>query len=552
MLNPSAHQIKNENVENPVSFNSSFVQSQPSDQHPLDARAEAPQEAKNGKRDSDDISWDEFQIDKHRTEEDAHFTFSAVAQKNTGFRCVSMPIRPESSPKCSHPSVYNRRMKACSLAGDVNQVLRLFHEMKESGPLPNILCYNTVLNSLVTANRFKDVSSVLGDLFASKVIPNVSTYNILVKAYSCYSDQFESAYKTLEQMEKVGCSPDVTTYSTLITGLSRVGRIEEACNVLNWMLEVNCSPNVYTFTPILQGLCAKGRIKDAKRLIELMWMNGCPPNTVTYNILIGALCKNGDFDEVKIILDGSELKGWKPNAFSYNIYMNGLCKAGKVVEAYRLLDVMMAHRLFPTAVTLNILFDGFCKIGIWMDVLKLLFDMLKKGIVPNTRTYNIVIHSLCKAGMVGKAKCLIDGEGFKPDTVTYNTLIHGFYRVGDVPEARQLFERMSMNKISPNVFTYTIMINILCKEGKFLKATDLFEKKIFPDIAAYSALIDGLGKNGQLDKALHLLDRMLGQGLIPNIAIYDSLIRSFCREGFCCSRKISGVCHILDKMLVKG
>nr|DAD43566.1 TPA_asm: hypothetical protein HUJ06_001796 [Nelumbo nucifera] len=39
------------------------------------------------------------------------------------------------------------------------------------------------------------------------IVPNVSTFNILVKAYSCHSFLFKVAFKVLNKMSEHGCSP---------------------------------------------------------------------------------------------------------------------------------------------------------------------------------------------------------------------------------------------------------------------------------------------------------------------------------------------------------
>lgn len=98
---------------------------------------------------------------------------------------------------------------------------------------------------------------------------------------------------------KCGCNPDAITYSTLISGLCKVGRIEEAWGVLDKMEEENYPPTVRCYTSIVFGYCNFGRIDDAKCLIDRMGSFGCSTDTVTYTILIDAMCKRGDFDEVR-------------------------------------------------------------------------------------------------------------------------------------------------------------------------------------------------------------------------------------------------------------
>ncbi|KAF0935477.1 hypothetical protein E2562_033619 [Oryza meyeriana var. granulata] len=197
---------------------------------------------------------------------------------------------------------YNVAMKALALAGDVDDVLAVFAELKRSaadggdgGAPPNVLCYNTLVNALVEAGREGEALKAFDDMLASGVGPNASSHNILIKMHARRSE-FDLAW---ELIHKSGMEPDVGTYSTLIAGLCRAGKVVEAWGVLDWMLEKNCRPMVHTYTPIVQAYCRDGRIEEAKLLMAEMERLGCLPNVITYNVLIRALCDGGKFDEVE-------------------------------------------------------------------------------------------------------------------------------------------------------------------------------------------------------------------------------------------------------------
>lgn len=462
-------------------------------------------------------------------------------------------------------------MKAFGRAGEVDQVLRLLREMKDSGLTPNVFCYNTAINSLVFADRRVEAEELFEEMKSSGVRPNVSSYNILVKMHSCYSFQFDKACSVIDDMVINRLRPDSMTYSTLITGLCRVGRIDEALDFLATMWEENCPPSVQTFTAIVHGFCLQGNLDNARGFMEFMDSKQCPPNVVTYNVFVEALCKVGRFDQVEKVLEESKLKGWKPNVVTYNTYMNGLCKWGKARDAFGLLNVMLENGLYPTVVTLNILLECLCResnflvvkyllersyelkwdIGVvgyntvmsclsdagrWWDVLKLFIDMVKKGINPNTRTFNIFIHCLCEAGNFCLAKHLFYKGGFVADVVTYNTLIHWFYLEKNKKEIQALESKMVLEGISPNIITYTILINGLCRERKFSEATNLFLGSFEITDCKVGDLFD-------------LLEVMSRQGFTFDAFIFNGIIRAFCRGGSYQSGDLPKLCLIIDKIL---
>lgn len=487
-------------------------------------------------------------------------------------------------PRLPHPFDYNNLMKAFSHAGEVEEVLRLFREMKEDFHCrPDVVCYTTVVDSLARANRLEEAVAVFEEMISAGVIPDSAAYTVLVKLYSCHLKWFDSAYEVIGWMVKCGCAPDVITYSTLIAGLCWAGRVEEALGVLDLMLEEECRPNVHTYTPIVQAYCSRGRIEEARRLVDAMDATGCPPNTVTYNVLIQALCKIRAFEEVEKLLEHSDAK---PDVVTYSIYMDALCKSGRADDAWEQLQVMLANGLRPNAVTVNILLDCLCRgskaseakclleksaqldwdadvvnyntvmsrlrdAGKWSAVLKLFTDMIKKGIAANSRTFSIVIHSLCKAGKLDWAKRTFHSKGFVANIVTYTTLIHYFFLAGKVDEARAFFYEMVDENVVPNQIAYGVMIKCLCRERKFLEAIGCFYRSLedgfSPNLVA--CLTYWLVRGGRRTEMLNLLEWILIQGYIIDFCVVRALINAFCREGYCPSPEIYILCHVLDNIL---
>uniref|UniRef100_A0A0E0JZ55 Pentacotripeptide-repeat region of PRORP domain-containing protein n=1 Tax=Oryza punctata TaxID=4537 RepID=A0A0E0JZ55_ORYPU len=481
---------------------------------------------------------------------------------------------------------YNVAMKALALDGDVDEVVAVFAELKrtageggDGGPPPNVLCYNTLANALAEAGREGEALKAFDEMLASGVAPNASSQNILIKMHARRLE-FDLAW---ELIHKSGVEPDVGTYSTLIAGLCRAGKVVEAWGVLDWMLEKNCRPMVQTYTPIVQAYCRDGRIVEAKLLMAEMERLGCLPNVVTYNVLIRALCDGDRFDEVEQVLMESSTKDWKPSTVTYNIYMNGLCKKGKAKEALKLLDVMLGEGLEPTAYTSSILLNclchssrlldaiyllgrstelkwyagvvayntvmsSLCEMGKWRGIMKLLTDMIKKGIEPNTRTFNILVRSLCVGGKFSLAKSLIHSQGFAANVVTYNTLLHWFYYRGKLTEANRLISVMLENNVAPDEVTYTIIIVGLCREGKFDAATAYFLKSLTSGLSM-DVLTVLLNRLVYADKIWEINRIFDGKDFVPDYHVFDLTIRTFCRAGYCHYRTFYKLNLILDTML---
>jgi len=113
--------------------------------------------------------------------------------------------------------------------------------------------------------------------------------------------------------------------------------------------------------------------------------------------------------------------------------------------------------------------------------------------------------------------------GFHPDTVTINTLIKGLYLNGKVREALHfhddaLFKNHQVDKaialltkikdqgIEPDMFTCTILVDGLCKNGRLQDAQQVYQDLLINgyhlDARMYTVMLNGLCKEGLFDEAI--------------------------------------------------
>ena len=76
---------------------------------------------------------------------------------------------------------------------------------------------------------------------------------------------------------------------------------------------------------------------------------------------------------------------------------------------------------------------------------------------------------MCKAQVIDRAEGVFQqmtDKGVKPNIVTYNCLIHGYLSIGKWKEVIQMLKEMSAH----DVFTYGLLLDYLCKNGKCREA----------------------------------------------------------------------------------
>ncbi|KAL8104985.1 hypothetical protein AgCh_028953 [Apium graveolens] len=158
--------------------------------------------------------------------------------------------------------------------------------------------------------------------------------------------------------------------------------------------------------------------------------------------------------------------------------------------------------------------------------------MCTLGVPVDIFTFNVAINCCCHSNRLDYAFSLLSGvfkRGFLPDFVTYNTLIRGLLSQHKPVEARLFFTNLiKFRQVQPDVVTFSIMIDGLCKTGHADMALWLFkfmEKcDCKPDTITYNTVIDSYCKRGLVDDALNLHSEMMDKGILPDVWTYNTII----------------------------
>ena len=104
-------------------------------------------------------------------------------------------------------------------------------------------------------------------------------------------------------------------------------------------------PDVITPNTVIQGLCKEGRLDEAVEIYDTMIERGSFGNLFTFHILIGEYIKAGiidkameDVNQAGIIDKAMDSKpsrnsSCKPDIISFNIMTDGILKAGDIQSA---------------------------------------------------------------------------------------------------------------------------------------------------------------------------------------------------------------------------
>lgn len=185
-------------------------------------------------------------------------------------------------------------------------------------------------------------------------------------------------------------------------------------------------------------------------------------------------------------------------------------------------------------------------------MVSVLEEMGERGLLT-METFMIAIKAFSAAKERKKAVGMFElmkKHKFKVGVETFNCLLDTLGRANLGKEAQALYEKLK-GRFTPNLQTYTILVNGWCRVKNLMEAGRLWNEMIDmgfkPDIVAYNVMLEGLLKNKKRSDAIKLFEVMKAKGPPPNVRSYTILIRDFCKQG-----KLEEAVEYFDKMLESG
>ncbi|XAR57455.1 hypothetical protein NMG60_11025608 [Bertholletia excelsa] len=299
--------------------------------------------------------------------------------------------------------------------------------------------------------------------------------------------------------------------------------------------------------------CFAGAGMVEKSLLVYKMMDPDSRNTHTSNALLKVLLRAGHVDDALQLVDEMLKKDScsPPNEDTLNIVMSALLskdRIGRAVideEIVGIVSKFSEHGVFPSAVRLTQLITKLCRSGRIDTAWDVFHDLMKLGGEVQAPPCNAILTGLGRQQQFQKMNELMaemKENGIQPDVVTYGILINHLCKFHRVDEALEVFEKMNGESesggfaVKPDTIIYNTLIDGLCKVGRQEQGLDLMGKMrlqqgCVPNTVTYNCLIDGFCKTGEIEKGHELLDQMIREGVPPNMITLNTLVNGMCKHG---------------------
>ncbi|XVF25988.1 hypothetical protein REPUB_Repub13aG0261700 [Reevesia pubescens] len=214
---------------------------------------------------------------------------------------------------------YRSMLKALSQVGRIDEAINMYSMMLKRGIVVNDSCYYEFLNVLCKEDQSDDGYELLVDITKqghnlcahqlSKYITSQcrrknwrkaeELFDLMLEKgllpdsfsccslmeYYCFNRQMNKVVALHDKMEKIKGCLEVPTYNTVLDGLWRERKAEEAVKVFDYMKGLNLVDS-QSFTIMIRELCHIKELRKAMKIHDEMLNMGLKPDKGTYKRLI--------------------------------------------------------------------------------------------------------------------------------------------------------------------------------------------------------------------------------------------------------------------------
>ncbi|GKY92676.1 hypothetical protein MPSEU_000237700 [Mayamaea pseudoterrestris] len=403
--------------------------------------------------------------------------------------------------------------------------------------------YDAYLACIAYDGLWKESVRVLRQMQDGQTKPALSTYTIVIE--SClYCNQPEQAGQLLVACVRQGVTPTIHLFEQVIAGLSRRLQWRKAMQLVDMMDEMKLPKTLPLHNSMLVAMAKSSESIQAKSLLQRMKREGLRPTTLSYNSVISACANVRYWKDALLVFDQCLREpGVSPDIYTFTNAIRACAKGGKADRALSLLQVAEDTKLPVDAYCYTAAIEACAKVKMWKKALELLETMERLGIIPTEVTYSVTISACGNGGNWEKALDLLNlmsEKKMKIRIITYNAAIAALAKGAKLGKSGyeskelwkislQLLQRMRVDGIEPDGFSFTSAISCCGAYGKWKEALELFEAmqaggiRTQPNKIAYTAVISTCAKAGKYEHAIRLFHEMKDAGIPPDNIAYNAL-----------------------------
>ena len=378
---------------------------------------------------------------------------------------------------------YNVVFKALGRRRFFDKMRFLLGEMRGKGVRGDYVTLEIFVDSYVKAKRVSKGVEILKNLDELGMDEwDLECLKVLLRCL-CRRGRVTSADKLLSKTRGKGRGKvefDGETYGIVIRGWCKLGRVSEVERLLSEMVEDGFDPDSLSFSYVIEGLGRGGRINDAVKIFEnLKETRTCEVNVVVYNAMIFNYISIGEIDECLKYYNDMLSNDCEPNMDTYVHIIFAFLKARRVADAIEMFDEMLGRGVMVTTGVVTSIIDTLCSFGpphAAMMIYKKAKDAKCTISVTAYKTLLMRLSRFGKCGMLLNVWDEMEQDGYVSDVEVYEHIINGLCNNGQLEKGVIVMEECLEKGFCPSRLISAKLNNKLLAANKVEMAYKLFLK----------------------------------------------------------------------------
>ena len=363
------------------------------------------------------------------------------------------------------------------------------------------------------------------DVFRLIQNPNLSVYNIMIRAYACKDNGVPEnglwqpiiLYK---QMLCTGISPNYLTFPFIVKECTKKDGGGLGLSVHGQIIKVGFHGDLFVHNSLINFYSACGFLNTARRLFD-----GMPSrDVVSWNSLIAGYLRSGEIESALDMFEKMEER----NVITWNSIITGLMQGGRPKEAIEYffeMQVMNNDSVRPDKITIASVLSACASLGAG-DHGKWVHSYLKRSGLECDMVIGTAL-----VDMYGKCGCVESAVDVfrkmpKKDILACTAMISAFALHGLGKEAFDLLEEMETLGVKPNHVTFVGLLSACAHSGLVEKGRLCFDLMrlvylIKPQVHHYACMVDLLSRAGLFEEVEGLIRHMPMQ---PDVFVWGALL----------------------------
>ncbi|XP_038705817.1 pentatricopeptide repeat-containing protein At2g27610 [Tripterygium wilfordii] len=403
--------------------------------------------------------------------------------------------------------------------GMSGMVLELFDIMQMEGIKPNPFTFAAILGALADKGMVERGVRVHAMVVKNGFDATRFVCNSLINMY-LKSGMVRDARAVFDGM----LDRDAVTWNGVITGYAMNGLDLEALDMFYCMRLAGIKLTLMTFAPVIK-ICAN--IKEmgfARQLHCQVLQIGFEFDRNIRTALMVAYSKCSEIDDAfKLFSMMYEIR----NVVSWTAMISGYLRNGGAEKAALLFCQMSREGIQPNDFTYSTILAAQPTISPFQIHVQVIKSNYEKSPTVGTA----LLDAYVKLGNIDEAAKVFEHIGEK-DIVAWSAMVSGFAQIGDIESAVKMFIQLMREKVKPNEFTFSSVINAssaltaTVEQGKLFHACSI-KLRLNNALCVSSALVTMYAKRGNIESANEVFQRQGDRDLVS----WNSMIFGYAQHG---------------------